>query len=721
MREQHEEQSAQIAELRRRELNVVAEHDAAIGQFNADISTLKREHEEVLRGKQAEVDTLLQQLSAEQDATVADLQRQLEDASDALAASQKVHEEAFGKLKAEYDDELRKQREEVDAALAKASEEHEATLLSLKASHETELSTKEQAHAGVLQRTEEEYYVALSNLRSSHSDILAKKEAEFSSSMERLKEEHAGALKMADLAREGSLTESHSHQAELINQLQAEHSSAIEKKEAQLADDLRKVQEDHASVLAKRLEDHTAAMERLKAKHSSKLSELEESKDREADALKQTLQSAVQQHGEAIAALRTEHDAALHSAQEQHKSFVDELKSAHEQVLSDLKAEHASALEKAESAAREALEPLLQEKTEEVVRLKHGHQEVLGELEASKVAAQERHLQDLESARLRNKSMLDEERERLEKSLADLQATQGQEMETLRKDNALLHEELASYKASHEEFLAAQELARQVHDRDLQERDTLILDLRQGHDTSQSEKADLAAELERVRSELEQALAEKSHFARDAADKATLEDQVSQQRAAMDELHGELQKTKEHRDGLLSERTKQETIVRDLQVQLSRAINLSDAIPTRPSDRNSSFSRTNGSKLPPLTPPPSVPPPPAPRSIPPVPMDVAHSVSSQSSTLRSSGSSRESNPDSPSTSVAGSAPNPSSPMDSKLNAQLEDQARHVEEQEVMIKTLNKQLSHCESDLQAHMDLVSTLETSLGDSEKNRKC
>jgi len=57
-------------------------------------------------------------------------------------------------------------------------------------------------------------------------------------------------------------------------------------------------------------------------------------------------------------------------------------------------------------------------------------------------------------------------------------------------------------------------------------------------------------------------------------------------------------------------------------------------------------------------------------------------------------------------------------MDSKLTTQLEDQARHLEEQEVMIKTLNKQLTHCESDLQAHMDLVSTLETSLGDSEKN---
>ncbi|KAF9818612.1 hypothetical protein IEO21_02592 [Rhodonia placenta] len=36
----------------------------------------------------------------------------------------------------------------------------------------------------------------------------------------------------------------------------------------------------------------------------------------------------------------------------------------------------------------------------------------------------------------------------------------------------------------------------------------------------------------------------------------------------------------------------------------------------------------------------------------------------------------------------------------------------------MIKTLNKQLTHCETDLQAHIDLVSRLESSLGDSEKN---
>ncbi|EEB97968.1 hypothetical protein MPER_02610 [Moniliophthora perniciosa FA553] len=54
----------------------------------------------------------------------------------------------------------------------------------------------------------------------------------------------------------------------------------------------------------------------------------------------------------------------------------------------------------------------------------------------------------------------------------------------------------------------------------------------------------------------------------------------------------------------------------------------------------------------------------------------------------------------------------------QLAAKVEQQTKQIERQEAMIKTLNKQLTHCESDLQTHMDLVSTLETSLGDSEKN---
>jgi kinesin family protein 4/21/27 len=58
------------------------------------------------------------------------------------------------------------------------------------------------------------------------------------------------------------------------------------------------------------------------------------------------------------------------------------------------------------------------------------------------------------------------------------------------------------------------------------------------------------------------------------------------------------------------------------------------------------------------------------------------------------------------------------PVDPNVGAKLEQQMKQLEEQEAMIKTLNKQLTHCESDLQTHMDLVNTLETSLSDSEKN---
>jgi len=57
-------------------------------------------------------------------------------------------------------------------------------------------------------------------------------------------------------------------------------------------------------------------------------------------------------------------------------------------------------------------------------------------------------------------------------------------------------------------------------------------------------------------------------------------------------------------------------------------------------------------------------------------------------------------------------------VDAELAQQLQDRTKQMEEQEVMIKTLNKQLTHCEADLQVHMDMVNKLETSLGDSEKN---
>ena len=57
-------------------------------------------------------------------------------------------------------------------------------------------------------------------------------------------------------------------------------------------------------------------------------------------------------------------------------------------------------------------------------------------------------------------------------------------------------------------------------------------------------------------------------------------------------------------------------------------------------------------------------------------------------------------------------------VDHKLFQQLNQQTKTIGEQAVIIKTLNKKLTHCESNLQTHMDEVAHLEKSLVDSEKN---
>ena len=83
-------------------------------------------------------------------------------------------------------------------------------------------------------------------------------------------------------------------------------------------------------------------------------------------------------------------------------------------------------------------------------------------------------------------------------------------------------------------------------------------------------------------------------------------------------------------------------------------------------------------------------------------------------------SNRDSQPESPITSVAGSmatTPNGFAPVDPKVGAKIEEQAKTIDEQEAMIKALNKRLTHCETE---HMDLVNKLESSLHDAEKNRK-
>ncbi|EJT96521.1 hypothetical protein DACRYDRAFT_19273 [Dacryopinax primogenitus] len=55
---------------------------------------------------------------------------------------------------------------------------------------------------------------------------------------------------------------------------------------------------------------------------------------------------------------------------------------------------------------------------------------------------------------------------------------------------------------------------------------------------------------------------------------------------------------------------------------------------------------------------------------------------------------------------------------SALQQQYEDMAHLYAESQLMIKTLEKQLEHCEADLQANQQLVATLENELHDAERH---
>ena len=221
----------------------------------------------------------------------------------------------------------------------------------------------------------------------------------------------------------------------------------------------------------------------------------------------------------------------------------------------------------------------------------------------------------------------------------------------------------------------------------------------------------LSIEVSDLRAELLETRSTTSALVNEASKRESLVEELEKHRSVLADLQETLQKTKDEMDTLQAEKNSQDSLLRDLQAQLTRS--------PSPGTSRLGSTRPNGlpaAKLPPLTPLPSLP-----IAVPPT-VRALHEAqgSTGSSAPMSPASSRSVDfPDAstPATSVAGSAIGTGAP-DAKVVAQMQEQVKQLEEQEVMIKTLNKQLTHCESDLQAHMDMVSTLESSLADSEKN---
>ncbi|KAG1756320.1 kinesin domain-containing protein [Suillus paluster] len=763
LRAKHHGDLFELEAVKQHEAELLASIKQAEESHAAELAELRSEHEEALRAKGVEVEELIFRLKDEHETSLNTLRDQLSEASTALAKALEEHESAFGKLQAEHEEVLQRHTQEAKEILERTVEEHQHAMANSQSDHAEVLKSKDEQAATDLHRTEEEYYNALTKLRKDHADALQRQADEAAAMLERLREDHASELRMAEKARECSLSESESSRDSVLRDLQDEHAAAVARKEAAYAEDVEKLKAEHVRLLSSKEEDYRARREHMKSEHATAMAVLREASEAQVEQLTKTLTRLEEEAAATVAKLRKEHESATQALTDQHTALVLQIARGHEEETAQLKLSHTSALEDAVAKARDEHASLLTSHAAAIANLKYEHQMSLAEVEASLITAQEKHASDLEESRTASERMLAEERERLAATITDLEQKHSDERDALRKDQDLLHQKLESHKVAIKDAqeqsergllaerqrshsaateleekhsaertsmrkdydMLVQELeahkaaasdfvaVRVQHERTLSEQTTTMASLEEDLAGVRSEKADLQTQVTKLMAELENTRSEKAKFIQEASKRESLVDELDRHRSLIAEMQENLQRVKDEKDNLQVERHKQETAMRDMQAQIARpSVAQETSTPRATPDRNISFTRLNGmaSKLPPPTPPPSMPPPPAPKT-----QESQFSISTQSSVM----SSKDSTAESPATSVASVLP-PSGPqVDSKaIAAKLEDQAKHINEQEVMIKTLNKQLSHCESDLATHMDLVSTLETSLSDSEKN---
>lgn len=346
------------------------------------------------------------------------------------------------------------------------------------------------------------------------------------------------------------------------------------------------------------------------------------------------------------------------------------------------------------------------------------------ELQRVQTEKEEAHRAALDESRARHEAAMAAERDRHSSALVDLEELQNSERDTLVKSHDLLAAEVESQKTLVARANADREHDRQAHQTDVDDLKTRLATMEQHLQSVMTERASYASQVEELKSELDCTKKEQSSLIQEASKRDSLTQELEHHRSVLAEMQNDLQRVKDEKDNLVAEKQRQDVLMKELQAQVAQSTLMhrrdgsGDSAPSLAA--LGPRSRPNGlppAKLPPLTPPPSVPPPPLPTA--PMPDTSVSSHTTRTST--SSQSSRAPSPDeqtTPSTSVMMSPTTPQ--IDSKIAALIEEQAKHLEEQESMIKTLNKQLTHCEADLQAHMDLVATLEASLTDSERNRK-
>ncbi|KAG5723997.1 Kinesin-like protein KIF27 [Termitomyces sp. T112] len=700
LRLEYETTLAKLKEEHRMEVNSL---HSAVAEAKADLVTaslkgskdkdqaifaFKEQQTLVLQGLQHSHDDQLTALKATHEATLQKARDEFEEERLRVTQSQA---DKIAKLEAQHQKDL----DDVKITIGVLKDEHRLAIETLREQNERVLGEETNRLSTDLSSLKEEYHATLETLREQNR-VLADEKDSLLKSFDNLQAEHRATLETSQTHIETETRVSESFAA-----LQEEHREHLQVVVAQaeslgrekdhLSKSLAVIQDEHRESL-KAMQSEARQLTEEKNNLSNRLEALQDDQAKSLDNFRSQVEFLEQEKArlsETIAVLERKHCENLEAAE----SRVDLLASEKQHLLDILatrQAEHHVSLQVAKTQA----EQLAEEKKR---------------LEDNVASLQSEHQETLQAAK--SQIQLLEEKDRISASLV-------RDLESLRAEHDLVLQELDSHKVAADEFTLVREQARHQHEQEMEKKGILLRNIENQLSGVVGERNDLKAEVARLQEKLNKTRGEQSKLIQEASQRESFVGQSEQYRSALTELQENLQKVQEEKDAIQMERSRAENLVRELQAQLARSASPPHSRPAP--ERNLSYTRATGlpaMKLPPPTPPPSIPPPPAPT--PRVPasasVDASLSISSNSSTTVASTSSRESQLESPLTSVPTTSPPPTDP---KIFVQIEQQAKQINEQVTMINTLNKQLTHCESDLQAHMDLVSTLETSLSESEKN---
>lgn len=685
------------------------EHSAVLEKLEADRAA-------TLKTKDTELSGTIAKIKEEHYSAVTKLRQ---DHSEAIERQTTESSIALGRLKEEHANQLRVSEIAKEGSLSESQTTQEKVIRELREAHSKAISQKEANFAQDLERFKAEHEKVLSSTIEFHTSTLERARSDHVTALSKLQvESQAESMRLGRLVEdakaglaaferqveakfEASRKETAEQQVLILQDVERGHEKVINKLRASHQTILQETEKKALNERDKLCQLHLQEVERFKGEHGVTLTELkdtllashtEDRQDLEAEAERQR-RSLIDAHSSHISDLEFKHNLALSKAEERSKSERSALTDTHSRELENLVAGHQLAIADAEDRRTRELAELAKSHEAAIAQLLAGQQSSTETKQSTLAALEDRHLQAIEKLRIEHDETLSREQEKWKASIVDMKARHDQEVVSLTEELTPLRSSSAEVNTLRERY--SQDLA--VKASELQD--------------TQAERDDLALELSRLREELEKRGREQSMLLGEAAKRQSLVDELEKHRSVLAETQESLQKAKDEKDAIQVEKDKQGALLRDLQAHINRS----------PSPPNSTTSRSRQTIIPPAKPPPPTPPP----SIPPPPAPRLDSISTASpiTTINSMSSLRELNLDSPATPATSLAPSlqdsPIPTVDPKLLQQLDQQTKTIGEQEAMIKTLNKQLTHCESDLQTHMDEVGRLENSLADSEKNR--